>query len=467
MANSDHLALLYRGVRAWNQWRMKHWNEQIRPDLSDTNLQGLDLSGANFGLVDFSNTNLRDATLLNTYFLGANLSGAKLLRAKCKGAYFSDANLKGADLSEAWLFSADLSRADLTGACLENAHLGAVRAIDTKFNNANLTGACIEDWQINKSVLDGVKCQYVYLKCREKDRCPSNRDFFDGEFSRRFQISQNILELAFNDGVPWEAFAHAFSEVNSNIKNKYDSELFLYEYKVLGEGLVILKIAYPPEADSDEIRKELESKTSQLRESELKNARLEGELTEKEQSLQRLERLLSSSSHQSQTENPRVYVDNIDTFERIRNIDFSVVSGFLNPQGYLDISEEKVQLGLESILNETFHKKDWGGEYNDLYTSNLVIGGKRKAAAFLLKGNGLKAPTMEIKHCGKNGDQIVRLFESPAELFIVQFVGNISEAIIKDVEGKIEQIGRRGKQSYYCIINGSDTARLLHAYDFL
>lgn len=85
----------------------------------------------------------------------------------------------------------------------------------------------------------------------------------------------------------------------------------------------------------------------------------------------------------------------------------------------------------------------------------------------MLKGNGLKAPTMEIKHCGKNGDQIVRLFESPAELFIVQFVGNISEAIIKDVEGKIEQLNRRGKQSYYCIINGSDTARLLHAYGFL
>jgi hypothetical protein len=98
------------------------------------------------------------------------------------------------------------------------------------------------------------------------------------------------------------------------------------------------------------------------------------------------------------------------------------------------------------------------------HLTNIVVNGARRATAFLLKGNGLRSKTMEISDCGKNGDQLVRLFESPAELFIVQFVGNVSEAIIKDVEGKVEQQRAKGKPTCYCIINGQNTARLLHAY---
>jgi hypothetical protein len=71
---------------------------------------------------------------------------------------------------------------------------------------------------------------------------------------------------------------------------------------------------------------------------------------------------------------------------------------------------------------------------------------------------------MEICNCGKNGDQIVRLFESPAQLFIVQFVGEVSEAVIKDVEGKVNERRGKGQDACFCIINGQDTARLFRAY---
>lgn len=163
----------------------------------------------------------------------------------------------------------------------------------------------------------------------------------------------------------------------------------------------------------------------------------------------------------------RIHLDDIQNFQKIRNVDSKSVDSFLGENGYLNISEDEVQNALGKILDEKFHKKDWGGEYNDLYTSNIRLEGFRRATAFLLKGNGLKNKTMEIKHCGKNGDQLIRLFESPAELFIVQFVGNISEAIVKDIEGKVEQARARGKEAYYCIVNGADTARLLYAYDLL
>jgi len=163
----------------------------------------------------------------------------------------------------------------------------------------------------------------------------------------------------------------------------------------------------------------------------------------------------------------RLYIEDIDSFAKARDVNPAVISHLLQPGGYLDIAEDVVQIGLEKILNEPFHKKDWGGEDNDLYTSNVIVNGIRRATAFLLKGNGLRVNSMEIKHCGKNGDQLLRLFDSLAELFVVQFVGNVSEAVIKDVEGKADQLRAKGKPACYCIINGQDTARLLHAYSLL
>jgi len=132
--------------------------------------------------------------------------------------------------------------------------------------------------------------------------------------------------------------------------------------------------------------------------------------------------------------------------------------------GYLDRSEDSVQTALERILSVPFHKKDWGGELNDLYTANMLINGARHETAFLLKGNGLRSQTMEIKHCGVNGDQILRLCNSLAKLLMVQFVGRISEAIVSDIDGKVRLACPQGRDAWYCIMDGQDTARVLRAY---
>jgi hypothetical protein len=159
----------------------------------------------------------------------------------------------------------------------------------------------------------------------------------------------------------------------------------------------------------------------------------------------------------------RLYVEDIDSFRKVRDVNPSMVLHLLD-NGYLNISEDKVQTALERILSVSFHKKDWGGEQNDLYTANLLLNGCRCETAFLLKGNGLKSKVMEIKNCGKNGDQLVRLCDSPAKLFIVQFVGVVSEAIVKDIDGKIRNARTEGRDARYCIIDGQDTARLLTGY---
>lgn len=163
----------------------------------------------------------------------------------------------------------------------------------------------------------------------------------------------------------------------------------------------------------------------------------------------------------------RLTIDDVDSFERVRSLSPADVSRLLGPGGYLDLAEDAVQRGLERIFDVPFHKKDWGGETNDLYTANLVVNGMRLPTAFLLKGNGLKRPNMRIADCGKNGDQLLRLFDSPASLFVIQFVGQVSEAVIADVQGKVALRRSQGKPSWYLVMDGQDTARLLRAYGLL
>jgi uncharacterized protein YjbI with pentapeptide repeats len=47
MANDEHVAILKKGVDAWNKWRDENVN--IRPDLSGVDLSRANLGGANFG----------------------------------------------------------------------------------------------------------------------------------------------------------------------------------------------------------------------------------------------------------------------------------------------------------------------------------------------------------------------------------------------------------------------------------
>ncbi len=163
----------------------------------------------------------------------------------------------------------------------------------------------------------------------------------------------------------------------------------------------------------------------------------------------------------------RLYVEDIDSFVRVRDINPSMVSLFLR-SGRLELFEDEVQVGLEGILNMPFHQKDWGGEPNDLYTSNIMINGRRRCTAFMLKGKGLKSKKLELKDCGKKGDQILRLAKcASAELFVIQFVGEVSQAVIDDIDGKVMQMRAAGKDACYLIMDAQDTARVLYAYDKL
>ena len=155
-----------------------------------------------------------------------------------------------------------------------------------------------------------------------------------------------------------------------------------------------------------------------------------------------------------------ITVDEIDSFNQVKNVSLEEVKALVP----LNYSEEQIQNWFEIIIGEPIHKKDWGGETNDLFSSRLLINGKRKNSAFLLKGPGIGVKTLEISYCGKNGDQIQRLFNAPAELFIIQFIGSISEAVIEEAKSKTLLLRHRGINAQVCIIDGYDTSRILKAY---
>ena len=109
---------------------------------------------------------------------------------------------------------------------------------------------------------------------------------------------------------------------------------------------------------------------------------------------------------------------------------------------------------------------DWGGELNDLFTAAIHLGGRRSTAAFVLKGpaGGRKFKKMTPSMLGKNGDQIFRLAQSPAQLLVVQHCHLVDEAVRSTLAAFAMNMAHPRR---YCVIDGRDTYRLLKAYDLI
>jgi hypothetical protein len=139
MANDEHVALLKKGVAAWNAWR--DGNPYIRPDLTGARLSRADLREANL-----SRANLWQARLSRADLSGANLRQARLHRADLSGANLrqaklSEANLSGVDLSYALLVNTDLTGADLTGCRIYGVSAWGLKLERTKQQNLVITSA--------------------------------------------------------------------------------------------------------------------------------------------------------------------------------------------------------------------------------------------------------------------------------------------------------------------------------------
>jgi hypothetical protein len=151
-----------------------------------------------------------------------------------------------------------------------------------------------------------------------------------------------------------------------------------------------------------------------------------------------------------------VTVDDIDAFAAVRGAG----------PGTIDLSktrESDVKRFLSRLVGEMNEFTDWGGEKNDIYTSRLRFRGKRRTAAFAIKGRATKS-TLTPNKMGTNGDQVARLFASEASVFFVVYHGKVDQSIHEQMRAYGIARALAGIRVYYCVIDGNDLSRLAAAY---
>ncbi len=286
VAGSGGVAVAFTLFGAYIGWR------SLAGDEKDARLRSFALAfaatgGTSFRNADLTNANFTGATLKNTNFTKANLTRTRFYEAKKldfarvddtiltklavlkllvtgngRGKSYAGANLKcanliGADLKEANLKEANISEATFQGACLEKANLTLTQAVNTDFTSAQMTGACVEAWNIESTTkLNNVDCRFVYLleypkpETDDRERRPSSGDFQPGEFTKLFEEVLNTVDLIFRNGIDWKAFVTAFQNVQNQNE---DTELALQSIENKGDGVVVVKVGVPLDADKEKI----------------------------------------------------------------------------------------------------------------------------------------------------------------------------------------------------------------------
>lgn len=154
MASEEHMRILTKGVKVWNDWR--RGDPYDLPDLSGAQLSGMDLRRYHFTGSWMVGADMRDTNLSATYFGWANLNGANLAGANLVAANFENAEMRGCCLSKSYpsltrFYGVNLDAAefrecrllntDFSFASLRQARFAQVTFASTVFNNTDLRGA--------------------------------------------------------------------------------------------------------------------------------------------------------------------------------------------------------------------------------------------------------------------------------------------------------------------------------------
>jgi hypothetical protein len=155
-----------------------------------------------------------------------------------------------------------------------------------------------------------------------------------------------------------------------------------------------------------------------------------------------------------------VLPEDIDEFARLTEVQVSSADEWMSVMK--GVPEQRIKEAIAALLREPT-KSDWGGEENDHFSCNVVVGGRRRTAAFLLKGPA-KFQEMTPAICGKNGDQIYRLAKSGADISVIQHSHLVGAAVRETLRAMTVTPGRSRK---FCVIDGQASYRILKAYGYL
>jgi|694.fasta_scaffold02049_41 uncharacterized protein YjbI with pentapeptide repeats len=238
----------------------------FQANLTATDFTGATLKNTNFNQAILNKTIFKQAIKLELARPGKTLlinpqvrellinpskgAGQNLSKANLRGA-----NLDGANLQRTNLRLADLSQASFKYANLRAANLTEVNAVNADLSYATLTGACVENWNIDATTqLENIDCQYVYLLNNQKERRPSSGEFEPGEFTQLFEEVFDTVDLIFRDGMDWKALMNTLKEVQ--VQNE-DTPLQVQAIENKGNGVFIVKVHVPPDANKEKIHQEL------------------------------------------------------------------------------------------------------------------------------------------------------------------------------------------------------------------
>ena len=158
--------------------------------------------------------------------------------------------------------------------------------------------------------------------------------------------------------------------------------------------------------------------------------------------------------------------EDIEQFSRMRDVNIEAADEW--KEAMKKWSEVKVKEAFAHLLSED-PKKDWGGESDDHFSDDhfsgsVEVNGRRRTAAFLLKG-----PThfreMTLEMCGKRAGQIHRIVDTGSDISVIQHAHQIGAVVRRTLRALAIQPG--DKRRKYCLIDGQATYRILKAYSLL
>lgn len=141
--------------------------------------------------------------------------------------------------------------------------------------------------------------------------------------------------------------------------------------------------------------------------------------------------------------------------------DIASLAGAKKPAKRLGaVREELIKKAFAKIVGEGGKFRDWGGEKSDLYTNKFRVKGARRATAIAFKGRGTSGKLVPAK-MGRNGDQIDRLFNEPAEVFLIVYCGQIDSSVISQMHAfAIAKKALGGQKVFFGVIDADDLGRI-------
>lgn len=232
MANPEQVEMLLRdGVAAWNQWRKE--NRGVRPDLSEADLRGADLTEADLHWTNLSGADLRRADLHRADLRVADLHRVDLCETNLReanliGDKLNWVNLRKADLSGARLAAADLSSADLFQANLSGANLGKANLRKARLSWANLFQAGLRKANLSEAKLHWANLAWADLSSANL----SNADLTQATFTGARLFGATLRGCTVCGISTWEAQLHSAAQADLRIAHPWQPLITVDNLKV-------------------------------------------------------------------------------------------------------------------------------------------------------------------------------------------------------------------------------------------